>query len=66
MEWEFVNLGKLLVVKGLASLALLTGNFGRPSVSIGPVRGQNNVQGACDMGALPMCTQDIKRLKIAK
>lgn len=32
---------------------MLTGNFGRPSVGIGPVRGQNNVQGACDMGALP-------------
>jgi len=43
------------VVKGLASLALLTGNFGRPNVGIGPVRGQNNVQGACDMGALPDC-----------
>ena len=41
------------VVKGLASIALLTGNFGRESVGIGPVRGQNNVQGACDMGALP-------------
>ncbi|WP_025677937.1 formate dehydrogenase subunit alpha [Paenibacillus massiliensis] len=41
------------VVKGLASLALLTGHFGRPSVGIGPVRGQNNVQGSCDMGALP-------------
>ncbi|AIQ63923.1 formate dehydrogenase [Paenibacillus stellifer] len=41
------------VVKGLASIALLTGNFGRPSVGIGPVRGQNNVQGSCDMGALP-------------
>ncbi|OAA93590.1 formate dehydrogenase subunit alpha [Clostridium coskatii] len=41
------------VVKGLAGLALLTGNYGRPSVGIGPVRGQNNVQGACDMGALP-------------
>ncbi|WP_342440038.1 formate dehydrogenase subunit alpha [Paenibacillus sp. FSL L8-0436] len=41
------------VVKGLASLALLTGNFGRPGVGIGPVRGQNNVQGSCDMGALP-------------
>lgn len=41
------------VVKGLASLALLTGNFGREGVGIGPVRGQNNVQGACDMGALP-------------
>jgi formate dehydrogenase major subunit len=41
------------VVKGLSGLALLTGNFGRPSVGIGPVRGQNNVQGACDHGALP-------------
>lgn len=41
------------VVKGLASLALLTGNFGRESVGIGPVRGQNNVQGTCDMGTLP-------------
>ncbi|HGK7508349.1 TPA: formate dehydrogenase subunit alpha [Kluyvera cryocrescens] len=41
------------VVKGLASLALLTGNLGRESVGVGPVRGQNNVQGACDMGVLP-------------
>lgn len=41
------------VVKGLANLALMTGNFGKPASGIGPVRGQNNVQGACDMGALP-------------
>lgn len=41
------------VVKGLSGLALLTGNLGRPNVGIGPVRGQNNVQGACDHGALP-------------
>ncbi|WP_438436747.1 formate dehydrogenase subunit alpha [Kluyvera sichuanensis] len=41
------------VVKGLASLALLTGNLGREAVGVGPVRGQNNVQGACDMGVLP-------------
>lgn len=41
------------VVKALANLAIMTGSFGRPSVGIGPVRGQNNVQGACDMGALP-------------
>lgn len=41
------------VVKGLSGLALLTGNLGRPNVGVGPVRGQNNVQGACDMGALP-------------
>jgi formate dehydrogenase major subunit len=41
------------VVKGLANLAIMTGNLGRPATGIGPVRGQNNVQGACDMGALP-------------
>jgi formate dehydrogenase major subunit len=41
------------VVKGLSGLALLTGNLGRAHVGVGPVRGQNNVQGACDMGALP-------------
>jgi formate dehydrogenase major subunit len=41
------------VVRGLASLALLTGNLGRANVGVGPVRGQNNVQGACDMGVLP-------------
>ena len=41
------------VVKGLSGLALLTGNYGRPSVGVGPVRGQNNVQGTCDMGVLP-------------
>ncbi|MEH2921325.1 formate dehydrogenase subunit alpha [Samsonia erythrinae] len=41
------------VVRGLAGLALLTGNLGREAVGVGPVRGQNNVQGACDMGVLP-------------
>nr|WP_320132897.1 formate dehydrogenase subunit alpha [uncultured Holophaga sp.] len=41
------------VVKGLSSLALLTGNLGRPNVGVGPVRGQNNVQGTCDLGTLP-------------
>lgn len=41
------------VVRGLANLALMTGNLGKPSSGVGPVRGQNNVQGACDMGALP-------------
>ena len=40
------------VVKGLANLALMTGNFGGPAMGIGPVRGQNNVQGACDMGGI--------------
>ncbi len=37
----------------LANLAMLTGNIGRPGTGVNPLRGQNNVQGACDMGALP-------------
>lgn len=37
----------------MANLALLTGNVGRPGTGVNPLRGQNNVQGACDMGALP-------------
>lgn len=41
------------VVRGLAALALLTGNLGREAVGVGPIRGQNNVQGACDMGVQP-------------
>jgi formate dehydrogenase major subunit len=41
------------VVKTLADLCILTGNLGHRCTGIGPVRGQNNVQGACDMGALP-------------
>lgn len=38
---------------GLSNMAVITGNIARPNVGVGPVRGQNNVQGACDMGALP-------------
>jgi formate dehydrogenase alpha subunit len=37
----------------LANLAMMTGNVGKPSSGINPLRGQNNVQGSCDMGALP-------------
>jgi formate dehydrogenase alpha subunit len=40
-------------VKSCANLAMLTGHVGRPSTGVNPLRGQNNVQGACDMGALP-------------
>jgi len=40
-------------VMALSSLALLTGNVGRLGTGINPLRGQNNVQGSCDMGALP-------------
>ncbi len=40
-------------VRCCAALALLTGNLGRPGTGVNPLRGQNNVQGGCDMGALP-------------
>lgn len=60
-------------VRALASLAMLTGNLGKPNVGINPVRGQNNVQGACDMGALPNTypgygnvTDPVEREKFAK
>jgi len=41
------------MVLGIANLAMLTGNIGRPGVGVNPLRGQNNVQGACDMGSFP-------------
>ncbi len=40
-------------VKALADLAMLTGNIGKPGTGVCPLRGQNNVQGACDVGCLP-------------
>lgn len=40
-------------VLALSNLALLTGNIGKPSTGVNPLRGQNNVQGSCDMGCLP-------------
>jgi len=40
-------------VLSIANLALLTGNLGKSKAGVNPLRGQNNVQGACDMGALP-------------
>ncbi len=40
-------------VRSLVNLQLLCGNFGRPGAGLNPLRGQCNVQGACDMGALP-------------
>jgi formate dehydrogenase alpha subunit len=40
-------------VFAVANLAMLTGNVGRESTGVNPLRGQNNVQGSCDMGALP-------------
>lgn len=40
-------------VMGIANLAMATGNIGRRGVGVNPLRGQNNVQGACDMGSFP-------------
>jgi formate dehydrogenase major subunit len=40
-------------VLAIANLAMATGNLGRPGVGVNPLRGQNNVQGACDMGSFP-------------
>ena len=40
-------------VMGMANLAMATGNIGRVGVGVNPLRGQNNVQGACDMGSFP-------------
>ncbi len=41
------------MVLGMANLAMLTGNIGRNGVGVNPLRGQNNVQGSCDMGSFP-------------
>ena len=40
-------------VLAIANLAMATGNIGRPGVGVNPLRGQNNVQGSCDMGSFP-------------
>ncbi len=40
-------------VLAVSNLALVSGNIGRPKTGVNPLRGQNNVQGSCDMGALP-------------
>lgn len=59
-------------VRALSNLALLTGHIGRPGTGLNPLRGQNNVQGACDMGGLPNVfpgyqpvTDEAKRQKFA-
>ncbi|MFK5690738.1 formate dehydrogenase subunit alpha [Ornithinimicrobium sp. LYQ92] len=41
------------MVMGMANLAMITGNIGRAGVGVNPLRGQNNVQGSCDMGSFP-------------
>ena len=61
------------MVMTLANLALLTGHVGKPSTGVNPLRGQSNVQGACDMGCLvnvypgyQKVTDDEKRKSIAQ
>jgi formate dehydrogenase alpha subunit len=56
-------------VKSLANLAMLCGHMGKPGTGVNPLRGQNNVQGACDMGGLPNVYtgyQTVSDLAIAK
>ncbi|MCX7805803.1 MAG: formate dehydrogenase subunit alpha [Planctomycetota bacterium] len=49
-------------VLAIANLAMLTGNIGRPGAGVNPLRGQNNVQGSCDMGALPNVLPGYQRV----
>jgi len=56
-------------VKSLANLAMLCGHMGKPGTGVNPLRGQNNVQGACDMGGLPNVYsgyQTVADLAVAK
>jgi formate dehydrogenase major subunit len=41
------------MVMGMANIAMATGNIGKPGCGVNPLRGQNNVQGSCDMGSFP-------------
>lgn len=49
-------------VLAVANLAMVSGNVGKRSAGVNPLRGQNNVQGACDMGALPNVVTGYQRL----
>ncbi len=53
-------------VNAIANLALITGNIGRESTGINPLRGQNNVQGACDAGCLPNVLPGYQRVDLAE
>ncbi len=49
-------------VKSCANIAMLTGHVGIECAGVNPLRGQNNVQGACDMGALPVCFTSYQKV----
>ena len=53
-------------VLAISNLAMLTGNVGKPGSGVNPLRGQNNVQGACDMGALPNVFSGYRAVDDAK
>ncbi|MCX8052791.1 MAG: molybdopterin-dependent oxidoreductase [Armatimonadetes bacterium] len=53
-------------VFALANLAMITGNIGKPGSGVNPLRGQNNVQGACDVGALPDLLPGYQRVDNAE
>ena len=53
-------------VRSMGNLSLLTGNIGRPGVGVNPLRGQNNVQGACDMGAYPNVYSGYQKCEAAE
>ncbi len=52
-------------VRALANLAMMTGNIGRPGTGVNPLRGQNNVQGACDLACLPNCLPGYQPISAA-
>ncbi len=52
-------------VRSMGNLSMLTGNIGRPGVGVNPLRGQNNVQGACDMGAYPNVYSGYQAVAVA-
>ncbi|WP_299358842.1 formate dehydrogenase subunit alpha [uncultured Paracoccus sp.] len=51
-------------VMAIANLAMLTGNIGREGVGVNPLRGQNNVQGSCDMGSFPHELPGYRHVKL--
>ncbi len=52
-------------VIAIANLAMMTGNIGRPGVGVNPLRGQNNVQGSCDMGSFPHELPGYRHVKLS-
>ena len=50
-------------VMAMANIALLTGNVGKPGTGINPLRGQNNVQGSCDVGSMPHALTTYQKLQ---